>query len=175
MAIDTYLVHAGVYRDRAAADTDYEAVKAVHERAGVLDSYDAAVLVRRDDGKVVIVRKHETPTRAGGVLGAGFGLATGLVVALFPSAAIGGGLLAAATAGGAALGAVSGHAASGMSRQDLAELGDHLDAGQAGLVVVGAAELAGEVEAAMAGADEVHRRELHADHDAIEADARTDG
>ena len=36
---------------------------------------------------------------AGGVLGGGFGLATGLVVALFPFAAIGGGLLAATIAG----------------------------------------------------------------------------
>ena len=49
---------------------------------------------RQSDGKVKITKKHETPTRVGGVLGGGVGLATGLVVALFPFAAIGGGLLA---------------------------------------------------------------------------------
>ena len=57
----------------------------------------------REDNKVKIVRKHETPTRVGGVLGGGVGLATGLVVALFPFAALGGGLLVATTAGGAVL------------------------------------------------------------------------
>ena len=84
-----------------------------------MDAYDSAVIHRREDGKVKITRKHETPTRAGGVLGGGAGLATGLVVALFPFAAVGGGLLAATTAGGAVLGALAGHAAAGMSRNDL--------------------------------------------------------
>ena len=59
-----------------------------------------------------------------------------LVVALFPFAAIGGGLVVGTTAGGALLGAVAGHAAAGMSRHELKELGEQLDAGQAGLVVV---------------------------------------
>jgi hypothetical protein len=54
----------------------------------------------------------------GGVLGGGIGL----VVALFPFAAIGGGLLAATTTGGAVLGSLAGHAAAGMSRRDLKEL-----------------------------------------------------
>jgi hypothetical protein len=74
----------------------------------MIDGYDAAVIERREDGKVKIVKKHETPTRVGGVLGGGVGLATGLVVALFPFAAVGGGLLAGTTAGGAILGAVAG-------------------------------------------------------------------
>lgn len=55
----------------------------------MLDAYDAAVIEKRDNGKVRITKKHETPTRAGGVMGGGVGLATGLVVALFPGAAIG--------------------------------------------------------------------------------------
>ena len=64
-------------------------VKDLHTKAGLIDAYDAAVIERRADGKVKITRKHETPTRVGGVLGGGVGLATGLVVALFPFAAIG--------------------------------------------------------------------------------------
>ena len=36
-----------------------------------------------------VASKHETPNRVGGVLGGGVGLATGLVVALFPFAGIG--------------------------------------------------------------------------------------
>src|SRR3974390_2346756 len=125
MAIDTFLVYAGVYGSVDDAIADYDAVHALHTEANVIDAYDAAVIERRADGKVKIVKKHETPTRVGGVAGAGVGLATGLVVALFPFAAIGGGLLALTTGGGAVLGAVAGHAAAGMSREDLKELGEH--------------------------------------------------
>ena len=124
----------------------------------MIDTYDAAVIERRADGKVKITKKHETPTRVGGVLGGGVGLATGLVVALFPFAAIGGGLLAVATGGGAVLGALAGHAAAGMSRKDLKELGEHLDAGQAGLVVVAVSDMGAKVERAMKQARKVEAR-----------------
>ncbi|HEV3291197.1 MAG TPA: hypothetical protein VG123_19635, partial [Streptosporangiaceae bacterium] len=123
MAIDTFIAYVGVYNSAADADDDYQMVKDLHTKEGLIDAYDAAVVERRADGKVKITKKHETPTRAGGVLGGGVGLATGLVVVLFPFAAIGGGLLLATTAGGAVLGAVAGHAAAGMSRHDLKELG----------------------------------------------------
>ena len=154
MAIDTLIAYAGVYDDVADAEADYQLVKELHTEAGLIDAYDAAVVERRDDGKAKIVKKHETPTRVGGVLGGGIGLATGLVVALFPFAAIGGGLLVGATAGGALLGAVAGHAAAGMSRHDLKELGEHLDAGQAGLVVVAVSDMGAKVERAMKRAAE---------------------
>src|SRR3954468_9537303 len=137
MAIDTFFLFSGVYPDTQSAIDDYDAIHALHTEVNLIDAYDAAIIQRREDGKVKIVKKHETPTRVGGVLGAGVGLATGLVVALFPFAAIGGGLLAATGVGGTVLGAVAGHAAAGMSRDDLKELGEYLDAGQAGLVVVG--------------------------------------
>src|SRR4029450_12648677 len=111
MAVDTFMAFVGVYPAVAEAEADYYLVKDLHTEAGLIDAYDAAVIERKDDGKVKIVKHHETPTRVGGVLGGGVGLATGLVVALFPFAAVGGGLLAATTAGGAVLGAVAGHAA----------------------------------------------------------------
>ena len=172
MAIDTFVVLVGVYADVADAEADYDAIKVLHREAGLLDAYDAAVVEHRADGKVKIVKKHETPTRVGGVLGGGVGLATGLVVVLFPFAAIGGGLLAATTAGGAVLGAVTGHAAAGMSRHDLKELGEQLDAGQAGLLVVGVADVGDRIEAAMKKAEKVDKRSMQADNEAIEADAR---
>jgi uncharacterized membrane protein len=173
MAVDTFLAYVGVYNDPADADADYEAVKDLHVKAGLIDAYDAAVIERQADGKVKITKKHETPTRAGGVLGAGVGLATGLVVALFPFAAIGGGLLAVTTGGGAVLGAVAGHAAAGMSRKDLKELGEHLDAGQAGLVVIAVTDMQAKVEQAMRQAEKVETRELKADTAKIEADAKS--
>ena len=173
MAVNTFIALVGVYDNVSDADADYALVKDLHTKENLIDSYDAAVIERRADGKVKITKKHETPTRVGGVLGGGVGLATGLVVALFPIAAIGGGLIALTTAGGAVLGAVSGHAAAGMSRHDLKELGEHLDAGQAGLVVVGVADMGSKIERAMKKAKKVEAKELKADTAEIEADAKS--
>src|SRR6516164_5655298 len=173
MAVDTFMAYVGVYDNPADADADYQAVKDLHTKENLIDAYDAAVVERRADGKVKITKKHETPTRVGGVLGGGAGLATGLVLVLFPFAAIGGGLLAVTTAGGAVLGAVTGHAAAGMSRHDLKELGEHLDAGQAGLVVVAVSDMGAKVERAMKQAQKVEARQLKADNAEIEADAKS--
>ena len=171
MAIDTFIAFVGVYGDVDDAEADYEAIKDLHTEAGLMDAYDAAVFERREGGKVKITKKHETPTRVGGVLGGGVGLAAGLLVALFPFAAVGGGLLAGTTAGGALLGALTGHAAAGMSRHDLKELGEQLDEGQAGLIVVGVADTAARIEEAMKRAEKLQRKELKADTTQIEADA----
>ena len=172
MAFDTLIVLAGVYPDLASAETDYDLVKELHTKEGLMDAYDAAVIHRREDGKVRITRKHETPTRVGGVLGGGAGLATGLVVALFPFAAVGGGLLAVSSAAGAILGAVAGHAAAGMSRDDLKELGESLDGGEAGLVVVGVMNLEARIEESMRHAEKVEKKRLEADVQDLERDAK---
>jgi uncharacterized membrane protein len=173
MPVDTFIAYVGVYDNVADANADYDLVKDLHTKANLIDAYDAAVIEHRADGKVKITKKHETPTRVGGVLGGGVGLATGLVVALFPFAAIGGGLIALTTAGGAVLGAVAGHAAAGMSRHDLKELGEHLDAGQAGLVVVGVSDMGAKIERAMKKAEKVESKQLKADTAEIEADAKS--
>jgi uncharacterized membrane protein len=173
MAVDTFLVFVGVYPDVAAAEADYDLVKELHRKEGLIDAYDAAVIHRRDDGKVKIAKKHETPTRVGGVLGGGVGLATGLVVALFPFAAIGGGLLAATAAGGTVLGAVAAHAAAGMSRDDLKDLGEQLDAGQAGLVVVAVSDMGAKIEREMKRAEKIETKQLKADVADLERDAQS--
>ena len=172
MAIDTFFAYIGVYGSVDDALADYDAVKELHVELGLIDAYDAAVIERKDSGKVKIVKKHETPTRVGGVLGGGVGLATGLVIALFPAAAIGTGLLAGTTAGGALLGSLAGHAAAGMSRSDLKELGEGLDEGEAGLVVVAVADMEAKVEKALKHAQKVEAKELKADEKAIEAEAK---
>jgi uncharacterized membrane protein len=175
MAFDTLLVCVGIYDRVEDAEADYQLVKDLHSEADLIDAYDAAVIERREGGKTKIVKKHETPTRVGGVLGGGMGLATGVVVALFPFAAIGGGLLAGTAAGGAILGAVAGHAAAGMSRHDLKELGEGLDAGQAGLIVVAASDMGAKVERAMERAAKLQQKELKVDQEEIERDAAAAG
>ena len=171
MAIDTLIAYVGIYGSVEDAEADYQLVHELHTEAGLIDAYDAAVVERRQDGKVKIVKKHETPTRVGGVLGGGVGLATGLVVVLFPFAAIGGGLIAATTGGGAILGAVAGHAAAGMSRGDLKELGEHLDSGTAGLVVVAVSDMGAKVEQSMKRAEKIEQKEMKVDTAEIERDA----
>ena len=100
---------------------------------GTSHDFDAAVIAKDEDGKVRIVKKHEQPTRHGAAVGLAWGLAAGVVAALFPPVGIG---IAAAGGVGAAIGGVAGHASGGMSRSDLKDLGEALDAGQAGLVAV---------------------------------------
>jgi uncharacterized membrane protein len=70
------------------------------------------------------------------------------VAALFPVVGILG-ALAAGGGAGAALGAMAGHASAGMTRSDLMTLGEVLDEGDAGLVVVYSAEMADRVGAAV--------------------------
>lgn len=173
MALDTFISFVGSYASVDDALADYDAVKRLHAELDLMDAYDAAVIERRTDGKVKILKKHETPTRAGGVMGGGVGLATGLVVALFPFAAIGSGLVLGTTAGGAVLGAVAGHAAAGMSRHDLKEFGEQLDEGSAALIVVGAQDTGARIEAAMKQAEKVQSKQLAVDTAAIAADAES--
>jgi uncharacterized membrane protein len=171
MPIDTLLVYCGVDGDPADALADYELIKDLHTDADLIDAYDAAVIERDHKGKVKIVKKHETPTRVGGVLGGGVGLATGLVIVLFPAAAIGGGLLLGTTGAGAVLGSLAGHAAAGMSRGDLKDLGESLDEGEAGLVVVAVSDMEAKVRSAMKRAQKIEEKQLKADQKELEADA----
>ena len=69
------------------------------------------------------------------------------------------------------LGAVAGHAAAGMSRHDLKELGEYLDTGQAGLVVVGVSDMEAKIEKEMRRAEKIQKKQLKADVAAIERDA----
>ena len=141
---DTLYVIAGAYDDVDSAVADYEAVKALYREVKTSHDFDAAVVAKDEDGKVRIVKKHEQPTRHGAAVGLGWGLAVGVTAALFPPVGIG---LATAGAGGAAIGAVAGHASDGMSRGDLKELGETLDEGEAGLIVVYETNLADQVAA----------------------------
>jgi hypothetical protein len=53
------------------------------------------------------------------------------------------------------------------------ELGEHLDAGQAGLIVVGLSDMGSKIERAMKKAKKVETKELKADTAEIEADAKS--
>jgi uncharacterized membrane protein len=143
---DALWVIAASYGSVDEAIGDYESVKLLYHEIKTSDEFDAAVIAKDDKGHVQIVRKHEQPTRHGAAKGLGWGLAAGAVAALFPPVGIIG-ALAVGGGAGAAIGAVSGHVSGGMPRDDLKELGEVLDEGQAGLVVVYAANMADQIAA----------------------------
>jgi uncharacterized membrane protein len=166
---DTLYVAAAAYDDVDAAVADYEAVKQLYRAVRSSHDFDAAVIAKSDDGKVRIVKKHEQPTRHGAAVGLGWGLAVGVTAALFPPLGIG---IATAAGAGAAIGGVAGHASKGMSRGDLKDLGEALDEGQAGLVVVYAFNLADQVGASMKAANRVVSKATDMAADELVADLR---
>ena len=123
---EAVFIYIGTYPDEAAARDDYGVIKDLHA-SGAVGTYDAAVVTKDDSGKVH-VNKDEMATRHGAWGGAAVGAVIGI---LFPPSIIG------TAIAGAAIGGVSGHLWRGMSRSDVKELGDVIDAGQAALVVVG--------------------------------------
>ena len=166
---DALFVIAAAYDDTDAAVADYEVVKALYREVRTSHDFDASVVAKDEDGKVRIVKKHEQPTRHGAAVGLGWGLAVGVAAVLFPAVGIG---IAAAGAGGAAIGGVAGHVSGGMSRSDLKELGDTLDAGQAGLIVIYETNLADQVAANIKAANRILSKATDMAADQLAADMK---
>ncbi|HEY6309233.1 MAG TPA: SHOCT domain-containing protein [Streptosporangiaceae bacterium] len=169
MAMDTFIVLAASYDTRGAAEADYHAVRDFYLASGLLDTYDAAVITKDDAGKVGIVAKQEQPTRQGAWRELGIGLVGGALVALFPAVGNGDRLLLGGP-GGAGVGALAGHVTAGLKRADLKDLGELLDEGRSGLVVVAAGHLGDRVEHQIKRARQVTRKQLTADEKVLEKD-----
>ena len=150
-------LYAALYGDIADAEADYEAVFELHA-AGLIGTYDSAVIRKEDDGKVRVT-KTEKPTQHGAWTGAGVGALVGI---LFPPALIGSAVVG-ATAGG-----LIGHLSGGISRGDLKELGEELEAGNAAVIVIGESKLEEQLEKAMERADKVIQKQIDADADELE-------
>jgi uncharacterized membrane protein len=146
---DSTFLLVGAYASVADARADYDVVRALHAEK-VVGGFDAAVITKDDDGKVH-VNKDETATRKGAWGGAGVGALVGLI---FPPALIG------TAAVGAAVGAFGGHLARGLSRSDMKELGELLEAGEAGLVVIGDWRLEERIEELLRHAERREAKEL---------------
>ena len=146
---DGVFLLVGAYASKADAELDYAVVKDLHANK-VIGGFDAAVITKDDKGKVH-VNKDETATRKGAWGGLGVGALVGL---LFPPSLI------ATAAVGAAVGGVGGHLWRGMSRSDMKDLGELLDEGQAGLVVIGDWRLEERIEELMRHAEKREAKEL---------------
>lgn len=146
--IDTVLVLAAAYDNVADAEVDYEAIKALYYDVEASHDFDAAVIDRDDDGNVRVVKKHEQPTRHGAAKGLGWGLAIGAATAISPAIGLLGGIVVGAGAG-ASIGAVTGHMKGGMRDEDLKQLGEILNKGEAGLIAVYATNMADQIAASI--------------------------
>jgi uncharacterized membrane protein len=142
-------IYIGTYSSEPAARADYDVVKDLH-LAGAVGTYDAAVITKDAAGKVH-VNKDEMATRHGAWGGAAVGAVVGI---LFPPAIIGSAIV------GAAVGGVGGHLWRGMSRADVKEFGEIIDAGQAALLIVGEDKVAEAVDKAGLKAEKHVAKEL---------------
>ena len=132
-----------------SARDDYEIVKDLHA-VGAVGTYDASVVTKDDSGKVH-VNKDETSTRHGAWGGAAAGAVVGI---LFPPSLIGSAIV------GAGIGGVGGHLWKGMSRADVKEFGELIDAGEACLLVVGESTIEAAIDKAGLKAEKHIAKEL---------------
>ena len=149
---DGIFILAATYPNEAAAQEDYQVVKDLHA-GGLVGSYDAAVVTKDAKGKVH-ENKDETATRHGAWWGVAVGAAVGVI---FAPTVIG------AAAVGGAIGAVTGHLAKGMPRSTAKELGDFIDPGQAGLLVVGESKVEAAIQKAVTKAEKRLAHKLNVD------------
>jgi uncharacterized membrane protein len=88
MSDNPMFLYAGEYESVDDAKADLEALKELH-REHFVGTYDAAVIVKDEEGKVKVVDKIEKPTQHGGWAGLAVGAALGLVFP--PSVLVSGG------------------------------------------------------------------------------------
>ncbi|HMD84028.1 MAG TPA: DUF1269 domain-containing protein [Terriglobia bacterium] len=155
----TVFVYGATYANVDDANADYKAVKQLYFD-GVIGVYDSAVISKDATGQVKI-HKTEMPTQ----YGAWGGLAVGALVGIFFPP-----YLVWELAVGASAGALIGHFWKGLSRSDLMEIGDALQANTATLIVIGRSRLQEALAGATKHAVRQFEKELSTDVDAFDKD-----
>ena len=152
-------VFGATYASLDDAKADYAAVKQLYFD-GVIGVFDAAVVSKDATGQVK-VHKTEMPTQ----YGAWGGLAVGALVGIFFPP-----YLVWELALGAGMGSLLGHIWAGVSRSDLKEIGDTLQASTAALIVIGRSRLQEVLADATKHAVKQLEKELSTDVDAFNKD-----
>jgi uncharacterized membrane protein len=142
MRNDTPIVLAvATYPDRASAEEDFEAVKHA-KRDGDFDHLAVSVCSKDADGHLDIDR-HDSTAKHGAWGGALMG---GAILVAAPAAAVGAGVVGVGTAAGvgggasmaglAGAGGLGGHFWRNIPKEKVRDMGDLLDSGESGLIVV---------------------------------------
>jgi uncharacterized membrane protein len=152
MSDEPVFVYVAAYDEEDDARADYEVLKELHA-AGVVGTYDAALITKDDEGKIH-VHKREKPTQHGAWTGVGVGALVGI---LFPPSILGSAVVAGAAGG------LMGHFWHGMSRGDMKDLGEALDDGDAALVIVGRSKLEETLDRELKRANRRIEKQIKAD------------
>jgi len=153
------VVYIATYSNLADAKGDYEAVKKLYS-AGIIGTYDAAVISKDAASKVTII-KTEKPTQ----LGAWTGLAVGALVGLFfPPYLLWDAVI------GATAGALIGHFWRGLSRSDMKQIGETLQESTATLIVIGRSKLQEALQDSIKHAVKQFEKELSTDVESFNKD-----
>ena len=139
-----------------AAETAFDGVQQL-SRAGVIGSYDAAIIAKDIEGRIH-VHKTEQPTERGVWTGLVVGGIIGLLVPPF---------LLVDAALGAVVGGLIGHLRKGMPTKDLAASGQQLQTSAAALIAVGDAPLQQPLQTVLTEATQVTEKTLSTDHEAL--------
>lgn len=145
-------VAVATYTDKASADLDYDAVRNA-KSAGGLDHIAIAVVEKQADGDVKIDRHDSTAKHlawGGGILGAA------ATVAFAPLGIVFLGPLVANSAVYAGAGGLVGHFWKNLPKDDARKLGDTLEAGEYGIIVVAVNPLGTDVGALLTNAQTKH-------------------
>jgi len=153
------VVYVATYASLDDAKADYQAVKQLYS-AGIIGTYDAAVISKDAAGKVTIM-KTEKPTQ----IGAWTGLAVGALVGVFFPP-----YLVWEIAIGAVAGALIGHFWRGLSRSDMKQIGDTLQDSTATLIVIGQSKLQEALQDATKHAVKQFEKELNTDVKSFDKD-----
>jgi uncharacterized membrane protein len=159
MAQKPVFLYVAAYASEQAAREDYEALKDLHA-TGLVGTYDAAIITK-SDGKVH-VEKHDKPTQHGAWTGLAVGAVLGI---LFPPSVLAAGVV------GAGSGGLIGHLWKGMSRSDVRELGELLDDGEAGVIIVGTSRIDEQLAKVLTHAERQIAKELDAEAEELDAEA----
>jgi uncharacterized membrane protein len=149
MADKPVYLYVATYNSLSDATADYEALKILYKN-GEVATYDASIITKDTSGKVHVT-KHEKPTQHGAWTGLAVGAVAGLI---FPPSII----MTASV--GAGVGAISGHLAKGMSREDMKKVGSMLENNTAALVVLAEMRLQPAVLQSLSHATEHHESEV---------------
>jgi uncharacterized membrane protein len=153
------VIVVGTYENRHRAELDYEHIAKNRDELWSERVYAIALVERTASGKAKVINHLEPDADVGSIAGTVVG---GLLGLFYPPVI----LFTAAAGGGVARAAA--HLWHGVSRKDVAELGELIDAGQ-GAVMVIARNLPDDVESVLPHATHTGHRTMTHKHEDIEA------
>ena len=156
---DGIVMIVGAYASVEDARQDFEAIKLL-KKEKFLGDYESALFHKDAEGTVKIIDTDATERGWGAKVGIVTGAAIGLI---FPPSIL------AMGAAGAGVGAIAGNFMRGLKRKDVQAIGEMLDEGTAGVVMVGETTIEQGMDRLMKRAAKVIKQDIDAQAEALKA------